>query len=154
MPTDFPHVTCIMALTPSNKIHGAVFEKLTVCSASQEIPCLLWNQKLHYHAHKRPPPVFILRHINPTHTLKHCSLRSILILSSQLCLGLPVVSSPQAFQPILYTLLISPTHATCPTHVASSSSINLLYHTHTHTQVCKKKLSRYMPWRHMGGEEV
>jgi len=36
--------------------------------ASQEIPCLLWNQNFHYHVHKSPPLVPILIHINPVHT--------------------------------------------------------------------------------------
>jgi hypothetical protein len=41
-------------------------------SASQQAPCLLWNQKVHYHVHSSPALVTILKQLNLVHPLPFC----------------------------------------------------------------------------------
>ena len=55
-------------------------------SASQ-IPCFLWNPKVHYRIHKWPPFVPVLSQLDPFQTPHPTSCTSILILSSHLRLG-------------------------------------------------------------------
>ena len=75
----------------------------------QQIPQILWNLKAHYRIHKCPPPVPILSQLDPVHTPRPTSWRSILILSSHLRLGLPSGLLSSGFHTkTLYTPLPSP----------------------------------------------
>ena len=96
-------------------------------AASQEIPRISRNPKVHYRTHKRPPPVSILGQLNPVHI--PTSWRSIPILSTHLRLRLPSGLLPSGFPTkTLYTPLSSPIRPTCPVHLILHSTI-LFYGT-------------------------
>ena len=67
-------------MTLTNYMEHRPFSEANRFSASQEIPRILWNPKVHYRIHNSPPPVPVRSHINPVHVPHPTSGRSLLIL--------------------------------------------------------------------------
>ena len=110
-PLPFFHLlTCSMVQSPSWEANWF--------AASQEIPRILWNPKVHYRTHKRPPPVPVLGQPNPIH-----------IPTSYLLEIYPNVIHPSTPMSPQWSLslrfphqdpirpLSSPIRATCPAHL-------------------------------------
>jgi len=125
--TYLPTYLLIYSLTDSltHSLHGALSPSWEAnwFAASQEIPCISWNLKVHYRTHKCLPTVSILGQPNPVniptshlleihHNIIHPSMPSGLLPS-----GFPTKTlytpSPQSYaphaQPISFFSILSPT---------------------------------------------
>ena len=90
----FGHVTGIPDWLTDSREQNPSWES-NRSSASQEIPRIFPNPNVHYLIHKRPPP--IVSQSNSIQPPQPNSWRSNLILSSPLCLGLPIGFFPLGF---------------------------------------------------------
>ena len=117
--------TCL--LTPWNRV---LLEKLTDSAASQEIPSILWNPKVHYRTHKCPPPLPILSQLHPVPTTPSHFLKIRLNITLTSTPGSPQWSHSLRF-PHQNTVHTSPLPHTChmprPSHSSQFVTKDYIY---------------------------
>ena len=102
-------------LTPWCRV---LLEKLTSLQLFKKFPAFLWNQKVHYRNHKRPPPVPILGQPNPVQIPTSHLLEIHPNIIHPSTPRSPQWSLPSGFPTkTLYAPLYSPIRATCPAHL-------------------------------------
>ena len=119
------------------------FREANWFAASQEIPRISRNPKVHYRTHKRPPPVCILGQPNPVHIPTSHLLEMHPNIIHHLRLDLPSALIPSGFltktlytpsphpyaphaQPISFLSILSPAQywVRCTDHLASRYTIS------------------------------
>jgi hypothetical protein len=89
----------------------------TTYTAARWFPSILWKPKFYYHIPRIFQPVPILSQTNPVHSTHPMSIRSILMLFTELRHGLPSCLFPSGFLTYnLHAALFSHFSATCPAH--------------------------------------
>jgi len=124
-PTTHPYSSPHHLILTYSMVHSSSWEA-NWFAASQEIPRISRNPKVHYRTLKRPPRVSILGQPNPVH-IPTSHLLEIHPNIIHLRLGLPHGLLPSGFPTkTLHTPFSSPIRATCPAHL-----ILLDFITHT-----------------------
>ena len=95
------------------------FWQATSSTASQEIPRLLWNQKLHCHFLKRPSLFTVRSQMNSDHALPSYFLSilfSIIFQFTRVSVLQGCIPNPLYIYIYIYIYIFSPTRTTCPAH--------------------------------------
>ena len=107
----------ILKMEPQHSWGSPCWETSTF-SATQKIPCILWNPNVQHRVHNSTPPVPVLTQINTLHGPHPISWPTISIITSHLRLSLPSGLFPSGFStktlhaPIQFPICVTMSHAT------------------------------------------
>ena len=109
---ELPDITLQYHMKEHNHFFDFMMLHELLTTSCQEITCILWNPRIHYHVHNSPPPDSVLCQINPFHALPTNFFKSVLILSPHQCLGFPSIICLSRF-PTKSLCETLPLHVTC-----------------------------------------